>query len=440
MKKAYIIRIIIASIILILSILAIFGLMYPIKIMDLQFTTLFEKIFYSFSFSALLLFALLLIVTFVFGRVYCSILCPFGILQEAFDIFYKKIGRKKKKNPPHKNYKYKYIIAFVFFSTLLGGSTVLIKYIDPYTIFSNAFSFSLIGIILSALVLILVFYKNRFFCTNICPVGAILGLISRYSIFKIAMDKPSCASCGVCARSCPSGCIDIKGGKIDNEMCIKCFKCVRVCPTNSIVYYKAEQKTKKKPKKSKKTQFNPTRREALIGLGALSAFGALVAIGVSFSKNMASKIKNIILPPGAVNANRMANKCLNCNLCINNCPTKILTKANKDFGAVHIDFSKGKGYCEYNCNNCGKVCPTGAIKPLNIGDKQMTRIAISTINKDACKKCGNCEVVCPTGAITKDDKGNYAVDGIKCIGCGQCKTVCSENAITVIPVSEQNLI
>jgi len=432
MKKAYLIRIGIITIIGILAILAIFGFMYPVKIMNLQFGAVFEKVFVDFSIPALIILLGLVAFTFVFGRLYCSTICPFGILQEGFDILYKKIAKKKKKNPPQKNYKYKYIGAFVVFSVLIGGSTVLIKYIDPYTIFSNAFSFSILGIILSIAVIVLVFFKNRFFCTNICPVGAILGLISKFSILKINMDKSSCVACGVCARSCPSGCIDIKENTIDNEICIKCLKCVRVCPQNAITYSKNQEKIEI-PK------FNKTRREALIGLGAISVFTALVGVGVACSKNIAKKIKNIILPPGSVDARRMFNKCLNCNLCINNCPTKILSKANKDFGAVHIDYSKGDGYCEFECNNCSKVCPSGAIKRLPLEEKQLTRIAMATIKKEACKRCGICVNECPMQAITIEND-SCSIDGLRCIGCGKCKTVCKSNAIEIFPINKQTSI
>jgi len=440
MKKAYLIRLTLAAIIGILSLLAVLGLMYPIKIMNIQFSSLVQKIFFNFSFSALFLFICLIGITFVCGRVYCSTICPLGILQECFDILYKKIAKKKKKNPPQKNYKYKYILAFVVFSVLIGGSTIILKYIDPFTIAMNALSFSLIGIILVACVLVLVFFRNRFFCTNICPVGAILGLISKYSLLKINMDKSACVACGVCARSCPSGCIDIKDGKIDNEICVKCLKCIRVCPQNAISYSKVEANVvpDKKPKKKTKakTKFSPTRREVLIGVGALSAFSALVAVGVTFSKNLAKKVKNIILPPGGVLARRMANKCSNCNLCVNNCPTRVLVKANKDFGAVHIDYSKGKGYCEYNCNNCGKVCPTGAIKRLSIDKKQQLKIAVASINP-SCVGCGECKMECPTGAIEFDENGKYQVDSLKCVGCGMCSSVCPRNAITITPLSVQ---
>lgn len=431
MKKAYIIRLTIVAIVGLLSVLGVFGL-YPVKIMDLQFIPLIERLFNDFAFVVLFTVFLFFALCAVFGRIYCSTLCPFGIMQEGFDILYKKLARKKKKNKPQNNYKIKYVIAFIVFSVLLGGSTVIIKYIDPYTIFSNAFSLSLFGIIFSAGVLVLVFFKNRFFCTNICPVGAILGLISKYSVLKIHLDKNDCVACGVCARSCPSGCIDIKEGKIDNEICIKCFKCVRVCPQNSINY------SYKKSENKKKIKFNPQRREAIIGAGAFLTFSALCSIGVAFSKNMAKKIKNIILPPGADSARRMANKCLNCNLCINNCPTKILAKANVDFGAVHIDYSKGKGYCEYNCNNCSKACPSGAIKKISLEEKQQTRIAMALINKEKCKNCGLCAIDCPVGAIKKEPEGSYAVDGFLCIGCGKCAQSCEHSAITINPINKQS--
>ena len=388
--------------------------------------------FVDFSIPVLFLFFGLILLTFLFGRIYCSTVCPFGIIQECFDILYKKLAKKKKKNPPQKNYKYKYIVAFVSFGVLLGGSTVLIRYTDPYTIALSAFSLSIFGIILTTGVLILVFFKNRFFCTNICPVGAILGLIAKYSLFKIKMNKNDCVACGVCARSCPCGCIDIKEGTVDNEICVKCLKCIRVCPQNAM-NFEFEKRKIKKP------EFNPTRREVLIGLGTTGAFLSLVAVGVSFSKNLAKKIKNVILPPGAENANRMANKCLNCNLCVNNCPTKILVKANKDFSSVHIDYSKGDGYCEYNCNNCGKVCPTGAIKRLQIQDKQVVRIAIATIG-EKCNRCGVCEIECPTGAIEKLEDGSYKVDGTKCIGCSRCQASCKHDAITISAINNQTII
>ena len=114
------------------------------------------------------------------------------------------------------------------------------------------------------------------------------------------------------------------------------------------------------------------------------------------------KFKEIILPAGAVSAERFENKCINCNLCVENCPNKIIKKAESEFNTIHIDYSNG--YCEKNCNKCSAVCPTGAIKMLSIEDKQKTRIAMASIDYTKCKKCKVCIYECPYGAIEKKRK------------------------------------
>ncbi len=135
----------------------------------------------------------------------------------------------------------------------------------------------------------------------------------------------------------------------------------------------------------------------------------------------------------------MANKCLNCNLCIENCPNKILSKADDKFSTVHIDYSKGKGYCEYNCNKCGLACPSDAIKRLTLEEKQNTRIAMAMVG-DNCTGCSNCFDICPKGAIKPDNNGRAVVEGAKCIGCGKCATVCKTQAINIFAVNEQSTI
>lgn len=145
------------------------------------------------------------------------------------------------------------------------------------------------------------------------------------------------------------------------------------------------------------------------------------------------------MPAGSVSEKRMINKCINCNLCIQNCPNKILEKANDNFGAVHINYKKGKGYCEFNCNECSKTCPTGAIKKITLDEKQKTRIAMASINFENCINCKICALNCPTGAIIKEN-GKIKFDAAKCIGCGKCKTVCPNGAIEIYSIYEQGLI
>ncbi len=268
----YKIRLILAGIVLILSTLALYGLFYPLKFLDIQFTPLVQRVIFNFSIAALCLLLGVVFLTFVFGRLYCSTICPFGILQEVLSFL-----RGKRKNSKQGNYGFKYLISSLAFGALVAGCAVIIRYIDPYSVFGSAFSLSLFGIVFCFAILILVLFKNRFFCTNICPVGAILGLISKFSINKIYIDSKKCVSCSMCANSCPSGCIDYKEKNIDNETCIKCLKCLSVCKKSAIKFG------------FQPVKFNPKRRDFMYGAGALAFLAAGYAIGLNFTKNIAKK-------------------------------------------------------------------------------------------------------------------------------------------------------
>lgn len=230
MKSIYKIRLSIAIIIFILSILGLLGLFYPIKIFDIQFMPLFQRVISDFSILAISLLLGLILLTLLFGRLYCSLLCPFGIMQEIICLIFKR------KNKPQKSYPIKYFIFVVTFGALIGGSALLIRYIEPYSYFGSLITLNKVGIIASILVIILTLYKARFFCINICPIGAILGLISKISLCKISIDKSLCINCSKCVSICPSRCVDFKEGKINNETCIKCLKCIESCPKNAINY------------------------------------------------------------------------------------------------------------------------------------------------------------------------------------------------------------
>jgi len=427
MKKPYKIRLSIAAVVLFLTTLAVIGF-YPVSFLDLQFSPLIQRCIYDFSVFAFILISLIILSAIIFGRFYCSTLCPFGIAQEVANLIYYKIRNKKLPDVEYTKPKpVKYFISAAVFGFLISGSTILIKYIDPYTIFASWVSLTIYGIIFISAVLILVFFKNRFFCTSICPVGAILGLLAKLSPFGTYMDD-NCIQCGMCARYCPSKCIDKDNKKIDNENCIRCLKCISICPKGAMKYGLKLQKPK----------FNTTKRQSVIKASAALLFIAACGIGIKFSKNIYSKLKDIIVPPGAKNAQRMANKCLNCNLCINNCPMGILQKANSTIPMVHIDYSKGSHYCDYDCKKCSDSCPSGAIKKITLKEKQNIRIAMASIN-DNCIACSNCVNKCPRGAI-KIINSTAKIDASKCIGCGACKAVCPMSAVEIYPIKEQTEI
>ncbi len=424
MKHPYKIRLSISIIVFIFALLGLLGIFYQIKFFDVQFAPLLQRVLVDFSFVATILLIGMVILTLLFGRFYCSVLCPFGALQEIFAFLF----FKKRKNKHIKNYPVKYFIAAVVFGVLVAGSVYLLRYIEPYTYFGSAFSLCALGGAALAAVIVLTFFKNRFFCTNICPVGALLGLISKLSLNKIYIQKDTCVSCGNCEKVCPSGCINYKEKDIDNETCIRCLKCLEACPKGGI-------KFSKKPKEQVKFSLN--RRKAVIGAAALALFGVMIKAGIEIKDRAVQKIKDVILPPGAQNGERLVNTCFNCNLCVENCPNKIIVRANNDFEAVHIDYSKG--YCEKDCNKCGEVCPTGAIKRLSLEDKQKTRIAMAAIKDDKCSKCGACAKDCPYGAI-EDTKEGVLINALKCIGCGKCKSACGFDTIEIFAVKKQSLI
>lgn len=422
----FIIRLSIALIIFILAIIAMAGLFYPVHIFDIQLTPVLQRVFCDFSIIALVLFISVAVITLLFGRIYCSLICPMGIFQEIICLI-----KNKNNNETGKSYPFKYFIAALTMGLLIGGSALFIRYIDPYTLFGSAATLSLTGIIAIIIIGVLAVFKNRLFCTDICPVGCILGLLAKVSLFKIYIEKDKCMSCSLCERSCPAGCIDSKEQTVRNETCIKCFKCLGKCYKNAIKYGI-------KPKEEIK--FNIKRRELIISASALIVFAGAIKYGLAKAGKAVKKFKDIILPPGAFNPQRMFNKCLNCNLCIEACPNKILTKANDNFGAVHINYEQGEKYCKYDCNECSKVCPSGAIKRIPLEEKQHTRIAMAVINQDKCTGCGICNIECPAKAIYRDENGKSIINASKCIGCGACKKSCNFSAIEIFAIKEQKVI
>lgn len=423
-KTLYRLRVSIASIIFILSLLGIFGVFYSIKIFDIQFMPVFQRLIIDFSIPALVIFLALVGLTLCFGRIYCSLLCPFGILQEFIGCI--KHRFIKNKSSKQVNSPIKYFVAAIAWGMMIGGTAFIIRYIDPYTNFGSAFSLSAAGLILLGVVLVAVILKDRIFCTNFCPVGTVLGLVSKLSLNKIYLSD-KCVSCGMCERNCPSGCIDSKNKTVDNETCIKCLKCLTLCPQQGIIFGKTPDKT----------TFNPKRREFIIASAALAVFAGMIKAGIDLKDKVAAKIKDVILPAGAVSKERFLNKCLNCNLCVKNCPNKIIKKADAEYGAVHLDYSKGE--CKFDCHKCSEVCPSGAIKKISLEEKQHTRIGMAMINEEQCENCGLCAEVCPVHAIMKID-GKLILNASKCIGCGACKNACHFNAIEVFGVNEQRTL
>lgn len=368
---------------------------------------------------------ILLLTTLLLGRVYCASLCPLGIIQ---DIFY---------NPkPLRRYRVplRWITLGIWGVSIAIGDFLLMRFLDPYSIFGSM----LVG---NSLVIILFFALlalggHRYWCRELCPVGAGLELLSRRVLFNLALQQSQCISCGICSKNCPVGAIDLANKLIDSGRCIRCLNCITQCPRGAIGWNLIWNS-------SDSIVTDSYRRKFLSGLANVAGGVALGGIATAFYKGE----KAIIAPPGASDLDKFLSSCTGCGLCLNNCQGDALTFQK---GVAALDFSKGM--CEYSCNNCSQVCPTGALKPLPMEVKRRTAIGKARFYPNRCvavqdgTDCGACAEHCPTGALRMfpNAKGQRVpeLELALCIGCGNCERPCPvrpDRAIVVEPLSKHEL-
>ena len=428
-------------------------------------------------------FIFIVIITLLFGRVYCSFICPLGILPDIISFFAKKLQKLK-------NYQYKYqkpftILRYSFLSLfligLLFGYSVLVSLLDPYSVFgrisSELFRPLVVGInnfadgifqkfdlyvlfhvdlalshwliiLVTVLYLALVVYmavtKGRIYCNTICPVGTILGLVSKRSVFKIRIDKNTCTSCHLCEKVCKAGCIDIPNHEIDFNRCVSCYNCLTVCPVNSVLYSSKVVHVKK----DNKSDDPKNRRHFLAVLALLFAAKKLKAQDiVSNNATFPAKRTIPISPPGSFSIDHFNDSCTACHLCISACPTQVLQPSYTDYGLVGFMqpvLNNHAGFCNYDCTKCAEVCPTDAIKVLSLKEKRLTQIGIAHFVKQNCivetegTDCGACAEHCPTKAVHMVPyKDNLVIPEVSediCIGCGACEFACPTNPFKAIYV------
>ena len=417
------------------------------SLMQFNFAPALGRVVIDFSIIAFLIVIFHLAFAFLFGRYYCSVFCPFGILQDIIGTIWGTIS--KRKTGCQKNlYILRYLIAFFVLCFLFAGVSAVFRFFDPYSNFGNiisaAYDFKtphISAYVAFFVIVALVIFKNRLFCTSICPAGTILGLFAKISPYKLEISKDICKGCGVCEKQCPTGAINSKEKSLDNERCIRCNRCIASCPGGGIKLVRG---------KKNKPDFDENRREFIktsaktgfiIAAGTLAlGSGALIfAKGKDAVKNIANTFKiRPILPPGAKSPEDFIKNCTNCGLCVQNCKGKILKKPNSDFKTVHVDFSEGK--CEYDCKNCSDVCPFGAIKKMSLEEKQNTRIALAKFDPEKCVKCTLCAHICPKGAIEINPDKTPKYIAQKCIGCGACANACISHAIEMVSINAQTLI
>ena len=439
-----------------------------------QFAPSTIKFFNQFSLLATG-FIVVLIITFLFGRVYCSSVCPLGTLQDIISRLALFLN-KQKYFRLLKDFKIlKYSILFVTILSLFSGSLVLLNLLDPFSlsgkIFSNIFrlgviplnnlaaltleqfniyrvypievkALSWLAIVFSGSVLLIVgimsFSKGRLFCNTICPVGTLLGLTSRFSLYKIKIDQYECSGCGMCETVCKAGCIENENKKIDFERCVSCFNCFTVCPSNGIVYKRSDISLFNKVAKQVDTDKRKFFSRLFIGVVGLSEF-LKAQVKVIPKKDSTVPVLKIVYPtpPGSASADHFYSSCTACHLCVAACPTHVMQPSFLEHGWLNIlqpYLDNSAAYCTFECVRCTEVCPTGALLPVTVEKKKTLQIGKTNFVKENCvvetegTACGACSEHCPTKAVIMVPyKNNLKIPEVRneyCVGCGACEYAC----------------
>ena len=446
------------------------------KIVFLQFIPSILKFIAVLSFTTFG-FLIILLLTILFGRVYCSSICPLGTLQ---DVINNIAGRFKKKRKRRAEYLKEYralrlsLLALPVVVFILG-SAVAINLLDPYSIYGRfagnffrpilvwmnnlaayvldsvkvywLFPFDLkafhlipfaITLAFFVLIFVMAWKKGRLYCNTICPVGTLLGYLSKLSLFRVIIKEEDCLKCGACARECKANCIDSDNKKIDVTRCVNCFNCLTTCPTEGITYTFAFSK-----KKSENEELNNSKRDFLtktsLYLLSFSAIAAQVEKKIKVTKPSTVPVfrKVAVSPPGSVSIDRFNAKCTACHLCVSACPTQVLQPSFLEYGFTGMlqpRLDNIAGFCNFECKICGDVCPTGAILPIQLEKKKLVQLGKAKFIEDNCivktqkTDCGACSEHCPTKAVhMKPYEGKLVIPEVRdkyCIGCGACEFAC----------------
>lgn len=399
----------------------------------------------------------ILIPTLFLGRIFCNWICPYGIMHQFVGwVFNTRNARQRiESNRYRRLYQFKYYV-LIFVLIAAAFHTLQIGLLDPICLLHRSFTGSLLpamtmpppvqegfwgwsgagepkyhqlGWVIGLVILFFVSMNlviPRFFCRVVCPLGALLGVLSRFAIWRIERDPNKCTDCDLCLQSC-EGASD-PHTQLRKSECFVCFNCLEDCPHDAISFRMLPQRTHEVAYPDV-----PLRRAVFAGFVGLLFYPFTKASGRS-TRDFSTKA---IRPPGTVEEQEFLERCIKCDQCIRVCPTNVLQPAWFETGLEGLwtpVMNFRMGYCQLNCTACGQVCPTGAIQRLTVDQKLgfaprpealggQGPVKLGTAHYDFGRclpwskniPCVVCEEVCPTSpkAIHAEYRKLLIRDGAK---------------------------
>jgi MauM/NapG family ferredoxin protein len=437
--------------------------------------------------TAMVWSAALLVLTLLLGRFFCGWVCPLGTLIDLSDflIFGKKHKKESVEPKPNRRVKY-FILTGAVAAALLGANFLgvfspmsiaprvftLVLYpaglwianasidairplalavgLDSFTQINLGRLFFSTAVATLALFLIIIvpnYWRRRFWCRYVCPTGALLSLFSRFGLLKRKVNDPMCIECKLCAAACDMRAVDLNPRHTVLSECVLCGDCIDGCKRKGVsIVFSGFGSGKQNG------DLNVPRRNFIQSAAAGLMLAATAKATLNSQKNINGRF---IRPPGSLPENEFLARCIRCGECMKVCKTNGLQPADFECGLDGLwtpHLVPRKGPCEEKCNMCGHVCPTEAIRPLPLAEKQYVKLGTAVIDRHRCiaweqeKLCLICDEICPYDAIETRVVDNFRgpfkrpfVLEDKCTGCGYCEKACpvyGRGAIEIYSIGE----
>ena len=416
----------------------------------------------------------LILLTLFLGRIYCSVICPLGVMQDAIAwVSKRRLFRKNKRAKLANKYSYsptkrvlRALVFLLFLILMVAGLNSMAILIAPYSAYGriaanlmqpvylwvnnqlaavaehyDSYAFYSVDVWMRSLpsllvatgtlliVGILAWRGGRTYCNTICPVGTVLGYISHFSLHGPVFDTEKCNGCKLCERNCKASCIDVENHHVDMTRCVMCGDCWEVCPREGIKFGHRRNGTDETNKSNATNgtnrsngQHSPTnedRRNFVKGLALVTTAAAMKTMAKTVDGGLAAieskqlpERKTPLTPPGSLSVKHFAQHCTACQLCIAECPNQVLRPSDDLEHFMQPTMEYDRGYCRPECTRCSQVCPTGAIRPITREEKTAHQIGHAVWIKKNCLP---------------------VTDGVD---CGNCARHCPTGAIEMVPMED----